>query len=161
MRIGQSRDAPLAGRPRIRPDADGVQCFELEWIERTNEWLIGWEELQVTVTFMTRIYVAWLALALLLTVWPAATAHAAVGSDRSARQAELDAACEKAREQKLAPLRAEFVEECVREKQQQSREACEAFYADYGAQAGNRAPLFYDLPECVEAFEYQKGQRQR
>jgi hypothetical protein len=84
----------------------------------------------------------------------------AAKNDREAKQAELDAKCEAAREQKLAPLRAKFIEECVREKQFDSRQECETFYADYGAQSGNRAPLFYDLPECVEAFEYQNSQRQ-
>ena len=115
----------------------------------------------MTYTLMTRMNVAWLVLAVLLTVCLDSTAQAARELDRAAKQTELDAACERAREQKLAPLRAQFVEECVREKQQQSRKACEAFYADYGAQSGNRAPLYYDLPECAEAFEHQKGQRQR
>lgn len=102
-----------------------------------------------------------LVLALVLMACLVPFADAARESDRAAKQAKLDAACEAAREKELAPLRAKFVEECVREKQQQSREACEAFYADYGAQSGNRAPLFYDLPECVEAFNYQKSQRER
>ena len=38
-----------------------------------------------------------------------------------------------------------------------SREACERFYADWGNQAGNRAPLYMDLPECVEAFEHSRS----
>ena len=48
-----------------------------------------------------------------------------------------------------------------RDQEQADRKACETFYADFGAQSGRRAPLFYDLPECVEAFEYQNSQRQR
>jgi hypothetical protein len=72
-------------------------------------------------------------------------------SDRN--QAKLDAACEAAREQNLGPLRAGFVDECVEKKQRPDRAACERFYADYGNQSGGRAPLFYDLPECVKAFE--------
>jgi hypothetical protein len=68
-------------------------------------------------------------------------------------QARLDAACETAREQKLAPLRAGFIDECVEKEQRPDRAACERFYADYGNQSGSRAPLFYDLPECVKAFE--------
>ena len=71
-------------------------------------------------------------------------------------QARLDAACEAAREEKLAPLRAGFIDECVEKKQRPDRAACERFYADYGNQSGNRAPLFYDLPECVKAFEYRR-----
>lgn len=81
--------------------------------------------------------------------------------DREARQAELDARCEQARERKLAPLRAQYVEECVREKHYSTRRECEVFYADYGARSGNRAPLFYDLPECVEAYDFQNSQRRR
>ncbi len=66
------------------------------------------------------------------------------------------AACEAAREKKLAPLRAGFIEECVEKKQRPDRVACERFYADFGNQSGRRAPLFYDLPECVKAFEYRR-----
>lgn len=78
-------------------------------------------------------------------------------ADRDAKQAKLDAACEQAREAKLAPLREQYIEECVKNKEQPDRKSCEVFYADYGAQSGHRAPLFYDLPECVEAFDYQNS----
>lgn len=80
--------------------------------------------------------------------------------DRTTRQAHLDAECEAAREQKLAPEREKYVEECVRNKARNSREDCERFYSDYGARSGNRAPLYYDLPECVSAFEFRKSYRQ-
>ena len=79
-------------------------------------------------------------------------------ADREAKQAELDAACEQAREAKLAPLREQYIEECVKNKEQPDRKSCEVFYADYGARSGHRAPLFYDLPECVEAFDYQNSE---
>jgi hypothetical protein len=72
-------------------------------------------------------------------------------------QARLDAACEAAREKSLAPLRAGFIEECVEKKQRTDRAACERFYADFGNQSGNRAALFYDLPECVTAFENRRN----
>ena len=88
-------------------------------------------------------------------------ADAAANRNRNQEQARLDAVCEQAREKQLAPMRAQFVEECVENKQQRDRKACETFYADFGAQSGRRAPLFYDLPECVEAFEFQNSQRQR
>lgn len=81
-------------------------------------------------------------------------------SEREQKQAELDAACEAAREKKLAPLREQMVKQCVHNKEQPDRAACEAYYSDYGAKAGNRAPLFYDLPECVKAFEYQTSERE-
>ena len=79
----------------------------------------------------------------------------------SSRQTELDAACEQARERKLAPERAKFIELCVQKKEREDRAACERFYADYGAQSGNRAPLYYDLPECVTAFENRRGSERR
>jgi hypothetical protein len=71
-------------------------------------------------------------------------------------QARLDAACDAARENKLAPRRAGFIDAGVDKNQRPDRAACERFYADYGNQSGNRAPLFYDLPECVKAFEYRR-----
>jgi len=71
-------------------------------------------------------------------------------------QARLDAACEAAREKKLAPLRAGFIDECVEKKQRPDRASCERFYADFGNQSGSRAPLFYDLPECKKAFEFKR-----
>ena len=83
---------------------------------------------------------------------------AATGGEQVAEQAELDQACEKAREKKLAPERKKYIEECVAEKQRPDRASCELFYADYGNRSGNRAPLYYDLPECVKAFDYQKKQ---
>ena len=81
--------------------------------------------------------------------------------DRDEKQAELDAICEEARQEKLTPMREQYVETCVKNGEQRSREACERFYADFGAQSGGRAPLYFDLPECVEAFDFQNSQRQR
>ena len=78
---------------------------------------------------------------------------------RQDKQGRLDGACEVERQKKLAPLRKQFVEECVANKERPSRKDCERFYADYGQRMGGRAPLFYDLPECVEAFEYQQSAR--
>lgn len=84
-------------------------------------------------------------------------------SDREAKQAELDAACEAARQQKLVPMRQTLVQECIAEKEFETEAECEAYYSDFGARTGGRrggrAPLFYDLPECVEAFEYQNSER--
>ena len=78
-------------------------------------------------------------------------------NDRSAQQVRLDAECEAARELKLAPEREKYIEECVEKKQKSDRMACEDFYRDYGARSGNRAPLYYDLPECESAFEFRKN----
>jgi hypothetical protein len=81
-------------------------------------------------------------------------------SGRESKQAQLDAACESAREHKLAPERAKYVEECVRDKFKDSREACERFYRDYGSETADRLALYYDLPECVQAFEFRQSYRQ-
>ena len=80
-------------------------------------------------------------------------------SDREAKQAKLDGACEVVRQTKLAPMRKAFVEECVANKELPDRDACVTFYADYGNRMGGRAPLFYDLPECVTAFDYRQSSR--
>jgi len=93
------------------------------------------------------------ALAMLLLVTGQAVASDA---DWDAEQARLDAACEAARQAKLAPLRAQYVEECVQKQQRPDRASCERFYADFGNRSGNRPALFYDLPECVAAFEHLK-----
>jgi len=90
----------------------------------------------------------------------AVAAEVTADSNRDQKQARLDAACEQAREKILGPQRKGLVETCVANKEQPNRKACEVFYADYGAQSGRRAPLYYDLPECVQAFEYQNSQRE-
>lgn len=79
--------------------------------------------------------------------------------ERDSKQKELDAACETAREINLAPLRQKYIEKCI-EKKRNDRSYCERFYSDYGNRTGNKAALFYDLPECVEAFNYQRSYRQ-
>ncbi len=74
-------------------------------------------------------------------------------------QAELDAACEVARQKKLVLVRAELIEECVETKQLRDRATCERFYVDYGESSANQAPLYYDLPECEKAHEYRRSHR--
>jgi hypothetical protein len=76
---------------------------------------------------------------------------------RGDKQAGLDAACEVERQKKIAPMRQQVVEECVANNELSSRKECERFYADYGERTGRKAALFYDLPECVTAFEFQQG----
>lgn len=78
---------------------------------------------------------------------------------REEKQARLDQVCETARLKELVPLRKRVTEECVANKELPSRKECERFYADYGERMGGRAPLFYDLPECEAAFEYQQSAR--
>ena len=76
-------------------------------------------------------------------------------------QQELDAICEEAREARISADKVIYIEECVVKKQKQNRSACERFYADWGAWSGTRPPLYYDLPECVRAFEHKQSQRRR
>jgi len=75
-------------------------------------------------------------------------------------QQSLDADCEAAREQKLEPERERYVQECVQQKMKSTLEECQRFYSDYGARTGNRAPLYYDLPECVARVRYRQSYRQ-
>ena len=65
-----------------------------------------------------------------------------LGEEREAKQAELDDACEAARQEKLILARAQHIEECVETKMLADRETCERFYADYGESSANQAPLF-------------------
>jgi hypothetical protein len=103
----------------------------------------------------------WLLLMVLAMVASATSQAIETEEDRKAKQTELDAVCEVARQKKLVPLRAQYVEECVEKKQRPDRESCERVYADYdGHRGGNQPPLFYDLPECVKAFEYRRSYRQ-
>ncbi|MDX2428404.1 MAG: hypothetical protein QNK22_06905 [Xanthomonadales bacterium] len=76
---------------------------------------------------------------------------------REDKQARLDAACEVARQKKIAPMRQQVIQDCVANKEFPSRKECEQFYADYGERTGRKAALFYDLPECVTAFNFQQG----
>jgi len=98
-----------------------------------------------------------MALIMLSMAAPAVSQTRAEEKAKEAKQAELDVACEVARQEKLSPLKARYVEECVEKEQRPDRESCERFYADYGNRSGKRAPLFYDLPECVTAFEFRKN----
>jgi hypothetical protein len=73
-----------------------------------------------------------------------------------ARQIALDEQCQIAREKILSVERAQYVEECVQGRSRRTREECEHFYADHGAATATRGPLYLDLPECVEAYEFRR-----
>jgi hypothetical protein len=105
---------------------------------------------------MKNVYV----LLVTLMVLACAVIHAdALGDERDAKQAELDAACEVVRQQKIKLERPKHIEECVETKRLGDRETCESFYADYGESPAGQAPLFYDLPECEAAHEYRNSYR--
>lgn len=95
----------------------------------------------------------------LVIVAPAAIAADLSDAERAAKQAELDAACEAARQKKIVVEKAKYIDECVETEMRPDRAACERFYADYGANTAGRAPLYYDLPECVAAHEFQRSYR--
>ncbi len=78
-------------------------------------------------------------------------------NERLNKQAELDAACEAARQTALAPKKAEVYQECI-EILKKSAEVCEQETADYNGNRVGVAPLFYDLPECEAAFEYKNSE---
>lgn len=94
---------------------------------------------------------------LVMTISLAAVAN---DEDREARQAELDAACEAARDERLIPMREKAVSDCVEKEEFDSLEKCEKYYADFGERAGGRQAMFYNLPACVEAFEYAQSERE-
>jgi hypothetical protein len=77
--------------------------------------------------------------------------------ERLARQDKLDQRCEQARQKALTPLKEKFTRECIDEGR--DADYCQKRHADYGKRTGKRPPLFYDLPECVEAFEFRKSYR--
>ena len=91
-------------------------------------------------------------LVVMTTIWNGQ----ASADDRQGKQAELDAACEAARQIALAPRKSEIYQECI-DKFKKSVEVCEEEASGYNGNRVGRTPLFYDLPECEAAFEYQKN----
>jgi hypothetical protein len=72
---------------------------------------------------------------------------------------DLDRRCEDAREEKIAPLRAAEIANCI-ESGTGDQAWCETFWADYGdpvrTTSGGLTPRrFHDLPECIEALDEQ------
>ena len=74
-----------------------------------------------------------------------------------AQQIALDEQCQNAREKILSVERAQHVEECVQGLSRRTREECERFHADHGAATYERGPLYFDLPECVEAHKFRQN----
>ena len=82
---------------------------------------------------------------LLALLSPAVVAQSAADIER------MNAECESAREQALAPVREQKTRSCIEQKIR-SPGHCERYYTTYGNTTitGNRRTdgLFYDLPEC-------------
>jgi len=76
---------------------------------------------------------------------------------------ELKAKCEAARQDQIAPLREQAIQECITKKTK-SPEQCRRYYRDFGEAhwigAGEyghfQSGMFYDLPECQESFNAEK-----
>ena len=81
---------------------------------------------------------------------------------QEARQAELDFKCEAAREEKLMPERMVIMDECLTAKYStNTEEDCQRIAATYNGNHINDNPRYYDLPECVAAFEHKRESRGR
>ena len=79
----------------------------------------------------------------------------AFGQDAVDRADAANARCEAAREQKLAPLRAQKIAQCKRSGNPPTA-GCETFYSTYGNNSNHAngsvvRGRFYDLPACVAA----------
>jgi hypothetical protein len=104
---------------------------------------------------------AWVTALILAYGLSAGSQASETEEERRAKQAELDAACEAARQEELAALRGKLIEECVQKKEwpREDRASCERYYADFGNTTPHQVGLFYDLPECVRAHDYRTSYR--
>lgn len=75
-------------------------------------------------------------------------------------QAELDKNCEEARDIKLKPQRTVIYNECIN-KFKKDKKTCEADAAAYNGNRIGGAPMFYELPPCVKAFDYRNEQKEK
>ena len=81
------------------------------------------------------------------------------------RVAALDKQCEAARQDKLKPIRAQKIEQCVANGNR-SRDSCEIFYSTYGNNSNHAngsviRGQFYNLPECVTARKALRGMQNK
>lgn len=84
---------------------------------------------------------------------------------QAADLAEMERACEAARQKALAPVRAQRTQACI-DQQLRTEDECAHYYSTYGNVAPKpsgapRAGLFYDLPECREWLEAREAARAR
>lgn len=70
-------------------------------------------------------------------------------------QAKLDKNCESARQKALAPRKKEIYQECLT-KFKKNKSVCKHEADVYNGNRINGAPMFYELPACVKAFEFRK-----
>lgn len=91
-------------------------------------------------------------------ITPALQANSLDAKARAQQQQTLDLACQQARQLKIAPLRQAVIDDCV-ERRRRDLNYCQRYHRDFGEKSGQQAALFYDLPECEAAFEFQKSYR--
>lgn len=82
-----------------------------------------------------------------------------IASASQTKQSTLDKACESARQKALLPRKKEIYKECIN-KFKKEEKICQEEANAFNGNRINGAPMFYELPECVKAFEYQKKNRQ-
>jgi len=87
-----------------------------------------------------------------------AISTSAAGDGDAERQAELDRICEAARDEKLAPIRAEIYAECRADKRGDDA-YCRRYADGYNGERIGGSPRFYELPECEEAFRFRNRNR--
>jgi hypothetical protein len=70
---------------------------------------------------------------------------------------ELLQVCQAQRQQKIAPLKAEAIEDCVT-RRGKDRDHCQRFNQNYGERTtvGSRIGMFWDLPACQRAVNAQQ-----
>lgn len=68
---------------------------------------------------------------------------------------KLNIACEQDRQAKLKDRKKDIYQECIHHFKK-SEEVCQDEAQGYNGQRKNGAPLFYELPSCVKAFEFKK-----
>ena len=74
---------------------------------------------------------------------------------RLKQQVLLDQQCEKDRQKALAPRKKEIYQECLTVFKK-SEAVCKDEAFVYNGNRINGAPLFYEKPSCVKAFNYRK-----
>ncbi len=87
-------------------------------------------------------------------------ARANKDSEEDAFQEErhaLNLECEKARARKLYPVRLKIYNEC--KEQGKTEEYCDRQAAEYDGARVSGSNRYYELPECVTAFEFEKAHR--
>ncbi len=70
-------------------------------------------------------------------------------------QARLDKVCESSRQKALEPRKKEIYQECLT-KFKKDKSVCQQEADAYNGNRINGAPMFYELPACVKAFEFRK-----